>query len=174
MDFLFWPRWFNRSQSYLPICQKNWQVFQTLDIRRPWARRDKWGGPYNYVVPCPWNVFSACLSWARAAPRTLTWDSKVLLRPSDSLHDWTQLRFLNFLKFWLAGANIYSSCSYPREISYVSPLVHSACHLSIWSGLPLSLVSPCPQYVVAHFKLHLGTNTQDTWLISISYTCLPI
>lgn len=43
----------------------------------------------------------------------------------DRIHDWTPLGCLyKTLGFWQAGAEIYSSCSHPRQASYVSSFDH--------------------------------------------------
>lgn len=38
-------------------------------------------------------------------------------------------------------------CSCSRQASYVTSLAYYTCHLPIWRGLPLSLVSPCTLYM---------------------------
>ena len=65
----------------------------------------------------------------------------------DSICDWTPVRPLcKFLRFRWVGAEIYASCSRPRQAWYVSFLAPENCHLPTWSGLPLPLFSadsPC-------------------------------
>lgn len=50
---------------------------------------------------------------------------------------------------------MYSSCSHPRIAMYVSSFAYQTCSLPTWSGLPLSLVFPCPPLSGGQFESHL-------------------
>ena len=53
------------------------------------------------------------------------WDSKAVLRRVDGLCDWSQLRPLyKPLRFWQAGAEVSSSCSYPGQASCICFLAY--------------------------------------------------
>lgn len=49
---------------------------------------------------------------------------------------------MNF-KILAGSSEIYSSCSFPGQTSYVSSLAYKTCLQPVWSDPPLSLVSPC-------------------------------
>ena len=87
----------------------------------------------------------------------------------DNMWDWTQLRFLyKLVRFWQTGVEIYSSCGYLRQASYVRkfscffkrPLTNLEWSASfLVSSGPLWL--PC---MGANFRFHLGN----------SWDCEPI
>lgn len=104
---------------------------------------DSWAGPRQseapQPLPWPWNVRSA------HASHSGTYFKDTALRKSSVVETiWTDTWMnqvkasLKTLEILVGGAEIY-----PLAASLVSSLVHWACHLSFWSGLPLSSVSPC-------------------------------
>lgn len=70
------------------------------------------------------------------------WKNNMLLRSAGCYVWQTPLRPLyKHLRFWWAGMEINSSDSHPKQASFVSSLAYWTCHLPVWSGLPLSVVS---------------------------------
>lgn len=76
----------------------------------------------------PSSILGMCIPLAFLTPegvsRTRLWDSDMVLRSSDSTHDWAQLKppYTLHIHIWWAGAETYLSSSYPRQLSYVNSL----------------------------------------------------
>lgn len=98
--------------------------------------------------------------------RTQPWESKVLLRPSGLICEWTKLRPLWKLEILVGGAEIY-----PLAASLVSFLVHWACHLSFWSGLPLfSVLLACRVQGPVCKRTCVHQEQLDEWQLCYSHT----
>lgn len=106
-------------------------------------------------------------SFSRMQP----WESNVLLRPSGLCSDWTPLRPPHKTKILADDYEVLLALQPLKTTLVCSPLACYTCHLPIWSGLPLSSISPRPSYIGACFRFHSGnswgceptvTNTQTT------------
>ena len=128
---------------------------------------DLWTGHLQleapHSLPHPWNVASTCLPLSQKLPEEHSleiimccWDHL------DCIHDWTWLGILyKLLRLWQVGVEMYSSC-HSRKVSYVNSLAYQTCHLPIWGGLPLSLVSPCPACMGASLQTNCWQASQET------------
>lgn len=92
--------------------------------QRTWSAVDQRAGPgpleASHPLPCPWKTFLLMFpQWEPVQGRSLKgalycWDHL------DSVWDWTQARLLyKSLRIWQTGSEIYLSCCYPRQASYI-------------------------------------------------------
>lgn len=122
-------------------------------IERMWSLLDLLAGPgQSEAPPCPWNVHSATVEaifLGCSLEIVRCWDHL------DSGYDWTPIRLLYKLSRFGRWVQ--------RSIHLTAPKTSLVCHfpwllnhhLPIWSGLPLSSVSP--------WLLCVGTISDSTW-----------
>ena len=68
-------------------------VLQEVTCKKTWLWVDLWLGPgISEAPPDPWLVHSACLHTRSYPPRAQLGESKVVARPYEGVHDWTQFR----------------------------------------------------------------------------------
>lgn len=96
-------------------------------IKKTWPPIDPWAQLCRgslYPLPYLECAFRLPSSPPEAVSRTWLWDSDMVLRSSDSTHDWAQLKppYTLHIYIWWAGAETYLSSSYPRQLSYVNSL----------------------------------------------------
>lgn len=129
-------------------------------IERTWLPVDLRPGPGHseafHSLPFPWKVYSTYHCCQQSYFMHMALREREMLPRSPGPCDWTQLKPLckigALFGCWWAGAEIYL----PRQALYVNSL--ATCHLPIWRGLPLSLVSPCYLCMVASFIFHAGSS----------------
>lgn len=117
------------------------------------------------------------------APRMHPWESNVLLKP-PGLYLWLNSVKASNINFYDSGTPVQRAVyGHPKQTLYVSSLA-ATCHPPIWSGLCLSLVSPCLLYTGDQFQIsprqfprlrtnassaHRHTLGENSWTILIFY-----
>lgn len=96
------------------------------DMTTRWPKRAglrQWEAPHP--LPCPYNIhFAPPFPQLEPFSRMQTWESNVLLNPSEQ-YAFSQVRLLyKLLRFWRVGVEFYSPCSRPRQASWVDTLAY--------------------------------------------------
>ena len=108
-----------------------------------WPLVDLWSGPWQLEAPLPDPVLRTCILPAFSAPKSCPKDTALrqwCVLGHSGRHVWLPLSNLSRLGRRQKG---YGLTAATRTTSQVSFLVWSTCSLPFWSGLLLSLVSPC-------------------------------
>lgn len=165
----------SKSSNILPL---RWYWSRSLRGHDPQLTLDLDPGNQRLLILNPglWMNVLPAVAALGATSRMQSWERNVVWDHLDGVPEWTQLKvFIYTCKFLVCRGGWKFHLVTTKTSLILSFLAYWTWPLPIFSGLPLSLIFPCPLCMRATFKfssgklLSLQTNRWCTWFLYLSF-----